>query len=72
MPPPPPAPQANVPILVVFVPVAAPAPAADAAPAEPAPAALPKTASDLPLLGLLGAFFVALGLGLKSVRALKA
>jgi hypothetical protein len=70
-PPPPPAPQANVPILVVFVPIAAPAPAADA-PAEPAPAALPKTASDLPLLGLLGAFFVALGLGLKSVRAIRA
>ncbi len=69
-PPPPPPPQANVPILVVFLPAAAPAPAAEA-PAEPAPAALPKTASNLPLLSLLGAIFVALGLGLKSVRAIK-
>ncbi len=68
-PPPPPAPQANVPILVVFLPAAAPA--ADA-PAEPAPAALPKTASNLPLLGLFGAFFMALGLGLRSARSLKA
>lgn len=71
-PPPPPAPDPSVPILVIFVPAAAPAPAAAAAPAEAAPAALPKTASDLPLLGLLGAFFVALGLGLKSLRAIKA
>jgi len=70
-PPPPPAPQADVPILVVFVPTAAPAPAADA-PAEAAPAALPKTASNLPLLGLLGAFFVALGLGLKGLRTNRA
>ncbi len=50
MPPPPPAPPADVPIIVA---VAGPAPAA-AAP-EAAPTALPKTASDLPLLGLVGA-----------------
>jgi hypothetical protein len=68
-PPPPAEPQANVPILVASQ--SAPA-AAAAAPAEAAPAALPKTASDLPLLGLLGAFFVALGLGLKGMRAIRA
>jgi len=35
---------------------------------ETAPTALPKTASDLPLVGLLGALFLALGLGLKMAR----
>jgi len=52
MPPPPPPPPAEQPILVaVLVPAAAPAPAA---PAEPAPAALPKTGGELPLLFMLG------------------
>lgn len=73
MPPPPPPPDPAVPILVVFVAAPAPAPApAPAAAPEPAPTALPKTASDLPLLGLLGAFFIALGLGLKGIRTIKA
>jgi hypothetical protein len=68
MPPPPSAPQANVPILVLVVPVrAAPAPAA-AEPVETAATQLPKTASDFPLIGLLGALSIALGLGLRSVR----
>ncbi len=52
MPPAPPAPPADAPILVA---VAEPAPA----PAEEAPAALPKTGSELPLLFSLGAFLVA-------------
>jgi RNase P/RNase MRP subunit p29 len=69
MPPPPPAPpaaavQPDVPILVVYVPVETPAPAA----AEAAPAKLPKTGSYFPLLGLLGALSVVLGLALKAAR----
>src|SRR5262249_43212676 len=47
-PPPPPTPSPDVPILIAAAPeAAAPAPAA-------APATLPKTASELPLIGLLG------------------
>jgi LPXTG-motif cell wall-anchored protein len=68
--PPPPPPAPDVPILVVYVPVpvkAAPVETAAAAP-EPAPTALPKTGSDFPLFGLLGAFSIALGLALKAVR----
>ena len=63
MPPPPPAPPADQPILVAS---AAPMPAAPAA-AE-APAALPKTGSQLPLVGMLGCLFLAASLGLKSMR----
>lgn len=64
MPPPPPAPPADVPVLVVMaeeveVPVAAPA----------APAALPKTGSPLPLIGLLGFLSLASWFGMKVVRA---
>ena len=54
MPPPPPAPAADQPILIA---VATPAPA-PAAP-EAAPAALPKTGSNLPLIGLLGLLLLA-------------
>ena len=69
MPPPPPAPKPDVAILVfVPVPAAAPAETAAAAAPEPAPKKLPKTASDLPLVGLLGALSIALGLALKAVR----
>ncbi len=60
MPPPPPAPPANAPILIA---VLAP-PAAPAAPAQ-APAALPKTASPLPLIGLLGLLLIGSSLCLK-------
>jgi RNase P/RNase MRP subunit p29 len=63
MPPPPPAPAPDVPMLVVVM-----APALPTVASEAAPTALPKTASDLPLIGLLGALFLALGLGLKAAR----
>jgi hypothetical protein len=63
MPPPPPAPPADVPILVASAePV--PAPAAPAAPAE-----LPKTASLLPLIGLLGSLALLSSFGLRAIRS---
>ena len=65
MPPPPPAPPANVPILVVIaVPVAAPAPAE----APVASAELPKTGSQIPLIGMLGLLLLASSLGLRAAR----
>jgi hypothetical protein len=72
MPPPPPQPKAEVPILVVWAP-SAPAPAAPdttAAAAEPAPKKLPKTASDLPLVGILGIFLCAISLMGMAIRRL--
>jgi hypothetical protein len=68
MPPPPPAPPADVPILVA---TAEPAPASTAAPeaSSPAPAKLPKTASDLPLVGLSGLLCIFASLGVKFFRA---
>jgi RNase P/RNase MRP subunit p29 len=68
-PPPPPAPAADVPILVVMAPAPAPAPAPQPA-AEPAPTQLPKTASELPLVGLLGLLFCGLSLMATTIRAL--
>jgi hypothetical protein len=62
-PPPPPPPKQDVPILIVM---AAPAPAVETA--EAAPTALPKTASDLPLIGLLGALFCAFALMIMAFR----
>ncbi|MBZ5537950.1 MAG: hypothetical protein LAO31_18495 [Acidobacteriia bacterium] len=68
--PPPPAPiPADAPILIEEPAKAAPVAMAAPAQAEPAPKKLPKTGSYLPLIGLLGAFSTALGLGLKAVRA---
>jgi len=61
MPPPPPEPKPDVPILVLVA-RCAPTPVESAA-AEPAPTTLPKTASDLPLIGLLGVFFCGISLG---------
>lgn len=67
MPPPPPAPPADVPILIVVArPVPAPAPTTTAE-ATP-PASLPKTASELPVIGLLGAFSLLSGLALRVKR----
>jgi len=72
-PPPPPPPRQDVPILVV---VAQPAPPVQTAaaestkPAEPAPKKLPKTASHLPLIGLLGAFFCVLSLISMGIRVI--
>jgi hypothetical protein len=67
MPPPPPAPPANVPILVA---TEAPAPAPTVAAEAPAaaPKKLPKTASDLPLIGLLGLLCLSASFGVKFLR----
>jgi len=62
---PPPEPQPDVPILMVVA--AAPAPAEEA-PAEAAPAKLPKTASELPLVGLLGLLFCGISLTAMAIR----
>jgi LPXTG-motif cell wall-anchored protein len=60
MPPPPPA---DAPILIVHT---RPAPAPQTAVAEePAPQQLPKTGSELPLIGLLGLAFVGLSFGIR-------
>jgi hypothetical protein len=64
MPPPPPTPKAAIPVLVI---VALPAPAATETAAEP-PAKLPKTASDLPLLGLIGALLCGMALAMMGIR----
>jgi RNase P/RNase MRP subunit p29 len=69
MPPPPPAPAPDVPILIASAPAHDAAPVETAA-AEPAPTKLPKTASNLPLLGLLGALSLILGLAMKAARSL--
>jgi len=63
-PPPPPPPPADVPILVVEE-VAVPVQVAQAA--APAPV-LPKTGSELPLVGLLGLLSLASSLGLRTAR----
>jgi hypothetical protein len=66
---PPPPPPADQPILIaVLTPVPRPAPAAAPA-AAPAPAAsLPKTASELPLIGLLGLMCLCSSFGLRLLR----
>jgi hypothetical protein len=67
-PPPPPAPKPDVPILMVYAPAPeAPAPVETAA-AAPEPKQLPKTASDLPLIGLLGLLLCGISLSLMAVR----
>jgi hypothetical protein len=69
IPPPPPSPKQDVPVLIVTAPATAPV---ETAAAEPAPTKLPKTASELPLLGLLGALFCGLSLASIAVRKLVA
>jgi hypothetical protein len=61
MPPPPPPPPADEPILIA---AAAPEPAPAAPPAE-----LPKTASLLPLVGLLGSLALFISFGLRAIRS---
>ena len=71
LPPSAPAPKADVPILVLVAPTPAPpspAQAVQTAAAEPTPKQLPKTASDLPLIGLLGVLFCGLFLTAITVR----
>jgi LPXTG-motif cell wall-anchored protein len=63
MPPPPPPPAPDQPILVAVI-----TPAAAPAPAEAAPAALPKTGSELPLTGLLGFLSLAGSAGVRLFR----
>jgi len=67
MPPPPPPMQPDVPVLVLVVVPVTPV-ATAAAPMEAAPTKLPKTGTALPLIGLLGALLMALGLGVKVAR----
>jgi RNase P/RNase MRP subunit p29 len=64
--PPPDPPPADTPVLVVLV-LHPPAPAAEA-PVEQAATTLPKTGSQLPLVGLLGLFFVGLSLGIRKLN----
>ena len=68
MPPPPPPPAPDQPILIaVLVPVAVP----EAAPAPPPAPEMPKTASELPLIGLLGLLCLA-GFGaIRSYRKIR-
>jgi RNase P/RNase MRP subunit p29 len=66
-PPPPPAPRPDVAILILVPAPAAPAPVETAA-AEPAPAKLPKTASNLPQIGLLGLLFCGISLAAMAIR----
>ena len=65
MPPPPAPPAAGVPILVI---VSAPTPATEAVAEAGPPAKLPKTASELPLVGSLGLLLCALGFAVKAIR----
>jgi hypothetical protein len=66
-PPPPPAPKPDEALLVV---VARPVPVPPDAAAEPAPTKLPKTASDLPLVALLGALFCGLSFMAMTIRVM--
>jgi hypothetical protein len=63
LPPPPPPPPANMPVLIV-------PPSPQGAAAKPAPTELPKTASQLPLVGLVGLVCLSLSLGLRILRRL--
>jgi hypothetical protein len=66
MPPPPQEPKPDVPILVI---ASAPAPApVVSASAESIPARLPQTASEIPLIGLLGALFCGISLATMVAR----
>jgi len=66
MPPPPPAPKPDVPILIASAPTAEPTPVPAAS--EPAPTKLPKTASQLDLMGLLGVLLCCISLFATVIR----
>ena len=66
-PPPPPAPAPDVPILIVVSAPAQPVETAKATTEEPAKK-LPTTASDLPLIGLVGVLFCGLSLTAMTIR----
>jgi hypothetical protein len=74
MPPPPPVPTPGVPILIVVAPPPPPVETSEATAKksatteEPAPKKLPTTASDLPLIGLLGVLFCGLSLTAMTIR----
>jgi LPXTG-motif cell wall-anchored protein len=68
MPPPPAPPPPDVPLLIVEEEVTVPVEVAEAPAPAPPPAALPKTGSELPLIGLLGLLSLASSLGLRSAR----
>jgi hypothetical protein len=65
MPPRPPEPKQDAPILVVLMPSMAPM---ETASAEPPPQALPKTASELPLVGLIGLLLCGFSLTSMAIR----
>ena len=67
-PPPPPQPNADIPLLIVSSPPARAPAAVQTAAAEPAPKKLPKTGSNFPLVGLLGALFCAVSLTSMAIR----
>jgi RNase P/RNase MRP subunit p29 len=68
--PPPPDPAVDLPLLVLVVmDVTAPAPAPDPAPVQVADQELPHTASQLPLIGILGLLALSAGFGLRIARA---
>jgi len=63
LPPPPPTPPAEA-VLLIEEPITAPAPAP-----QVAQATLPKTGSNIPLIGLLGLLCLAMSLGLRALRS---
>jgi hypothetical protein len=69
MPAPPPAPPADVPILVAITETPAGPTGAAEAPVAALPAKLPKTGSELPLVGLLGLLCFSAALGVRLFRA---
>jgi hypothetical protein len=69
LPPPPSPPPANMPVLIVLMRQVAP-PSLEGAAAKPAPTELPKTASHVPLMGLVGLVCLSLSLGLGMLRRL--
>lgn len=64
----PPEPPADLPIVIAFVDVIVPAPSPAPETAAATPASLPKTASQLPLIGILGVLALVSGLALRVSR----